>query len=362
MEPIEKKQKPGKLIIIAVVVLMAILGIGIFWWVGGKSYETTDNAQLDCNIVPIRSVVTAYLKSVNFSDNDTVKKGQILFVFDTIEIKAKVDEAGAALQIAKAKLVAAKSKASASNQSATAGDLDTESYEQSIIAAKANLNKAQSAFDRTSNLLKIKGATQEQYETAMANLSVAKADYAKALSTQKSSSSTSLGLKLFAKSDESEIEQTEAQVIQSEAELLLAKKQLEYAIVRAPGNGVVSKRAVEEGQYVSTGQNLCALVENENLWVTANVKETQLKNIKVGQKVQIKVDSYPDLYLTGKIESFSGATGAKYALLPPDNATGNFIKITQRIPVRISINKLIPGKNQILFSGMSVFVKIETDK
>jgi len=336
------------------------LGAGIFWWMGGKSFETTDNAQLDCNIVPIRSVVTAYIKSINFIDNEAMKKGQILFVFDTAEIKAKVDEADAALRMARAKLMAAKNKASASNLSATAGDLTAESYQQSIISAQANLNRAQNAFDRTLNLLKIKGATQEQYETAVVNLSVAKADYTKALNTQKSSSSTYLGLKSLAKSDESQIAQAEAQVIQNEAELLLAKKQLEYAIIRAPCNGIVSKRAVEEGQYVSMGQNLCALVDNENLWVTANVKETQLRSIKIGQEVNIKVDAYPNLDLIGKIESFSGATGAKYSLLPPDNATGNFIKITQRIPVRISINKLITDKAQLLFPGMSVFVKIYT--
>jgi membrane fusion protein, multidrug efflux system len=360
MEQTEKKKMPGKIIIIASA-LIGLLGIGIFWWIGRKSFETTDNAQLDCNIVPVRSVVTAYLRSVNFTDNEAVKKGQILFVFDTTEIKAKVNEADAALRIANAKLLAAKSKASASIQSATASDQTTESFDQSIISAKANLNKSQSAFERTSNLLKIKGATQEQYETAVANLSIAKADYAKALYVQKSSSSTSWGLKSLAKSDGSQIEQAEAQVIQSDAELLLAKKQLEYAIVRAPCDGIVSKRAVEEGQYISVGQNLCALVDNENLWVTANVKETQLRSIKIGQEVKIEVDAYPNLELIGKIESFSGATGAKYALLPPDNATGNFIKITQRIPVRISINKKISNKAQLLFPGMSVFVKIYTE-
>ena len=170
-----------------------------------------------------------------------------------------------------------------------------------------------------------------------------------------------MGLKSLAKSDESQINMAEAQVEQCKADLILARQQLNYAIVRAPCNGIVSKRAVQEGQYISVGQSLCALVDNENLWVTANVKETQLRSIKIGQEVKIKVDAYPDLDLTGKIESFSGATGAKYSLLPPDNATGNFIKITQRIPVKISINKLPADKAQLLFPGMSVFVKIYTE-
>jgi len=360
MEPETKKKKPGKLIIV-VAVLIVILGIGVFYWIRSRSYETTDNAQLDCNIVPIRSVVTAYIKTINFTDNAEVKKGQILFVFDTIEIKAKVDEAEAALEIAKAKLLSVQSKSSASKESATAGDLTTESYEQNIVSAKANLEKAQSVFDRTSALLKIKAATQEQYETVETNLAVAKADYAKAVSARKSSSSTTMGLKLLAKSDESQINMAEAQVEQCKADLILARQQLNYAVVRAPCNGIVSKRAVQDGQYISAGQSLCALVDNENIWVTANLKETQLRSIKIGQEVKIKVDAYPDIDLTGKIESFSGATGAKYSLLPPDNATGNFIKITQRIPVKISINKLPADKAQLLFPGMSVFVKIYTE-
>jgi membrane fusion protein (multidrug efflux system) len=357
MEQEVTKKRSGKFLIVATV-LMVIVGIAIVYWIKSKSYETTDNAQMDCNIVPIRSVVAAYVRSIRFTDNEHVKKDQILIVLDTTEIKARFNQAEAALEIANLKLLSATNRATASIESASAGDLTAESYEQSIVSAKANLEKAQSAFIRTSDLLKIKGATQEQFETAEANLSIAKADYVKAINMHKSSSSTSLGLKLMAKSDQSQISLAEEQIEQSKADLLLAQRQLDYAIVRAPCDGTVSKRSVEVNQYVSIGQNLCAVVENGNMWVSANVKETQLKNIKAGQVVKIKIDAYPDLDLNGKIESFSGATGAKYSLLPPDNATGNFIKIIQRIPVKISISELPTDKSQILFPGMSVYVKI----
>jgi membrane fusion protein (multidrug efflux system) len=360
MEQETKTKKPGKFVI-AAAVLIIIIGIGVFYWIKSKSYETTDNAQLDCNIVPVRSVVAAYLKSIKFTDDAYVKKGQVLFVFDTTDIKAKVDEAEAELEIAKAKLLSAQDKASASIENETAGTLTANSYEQTINSAKANLGKAQSSFDRTSALLKIKAATQEQYETAATNFSIAKADYAKAVSIQKSSFSTSLGLKSLAKSDKNQIILAQAQVEQCKADLIIARHQLEYAVVCAPCNGIVSKRAVQKGQYVSAGQNLCALVDNENLWVTADVKETQLGHIKIGQHVDIKVDAYPDLALSGKIESFSGATGAKFSLLPPDNATGNFIKITQRIPIKISIDKLPTDQAYVLFPGMSVYVKVYID-
>jgi membrane fusion protein, multidrug efflux system len=357
MEQEVTKKKSGKFMIVAAV-LIVILGIAIVFYIRSKSYETTDNAQLDCNIVPIRSVVAAYVISIRFTDNEHVKKDQVLIVFDTTEIKARYNQAEAALVIANSKLLSSKNRATASIESASAGDLTAESYGQNIIASKANLEKALSIFNRTSDLLKIKGATREQFETAEANLAVARAEYAKAINIQKSSSTTSMGLKLLAKSDENQINLALAQIEQCRADLLLAQRQLDYAIVRAPCDGIVSKRSVEEGQYISVGQNLCAVVENENMWVTANVKETQLKNIKTGQQVKIKIDAYPDLDLKGKIESFSGATGAKYSLLPPDNSTGNFIKIIQRIPVKISINEFPKDKAQILFPGMSVFIKI----
>lgn len=357
MEQEVTKKKPGGMLI-AAIVLVIIAAIAIVFWIKSNSYETTDNAQLDCNIIPVRSVVAAYVRAIRFTDNEHVKKDQILFILDTIEIKARFNQAAAALEIANLKLLSAKNRATASLESASAGDLTAESYEQTIVAAKANLEKAQNAFNRTSELLKIKGATQEQFETAEANLAVAKADYAKAVNVHKSSSSTSMGLKLMAKSDQSQISLAEQQIEQCKADLLLAKRQLDYAIVRAPCDGIVSKRAVEEGQYVSVGQNLCAVVENGKIWVSANVKETQLKNLREGQLVKIKIDAYPDLDLNGKIESFSGATGAKYSLLPPDNSTGNFIKIIQRIPVKISLSELPQDKSQILFPGMSAFVKI----
>jgi membrane fusion protein (multidrug efflux system) len=360
MENEVKKKTSGTLLIVVSAVVL-ILGIGIYSWIKSKSYETTDNAQLDCNIIPVRSVVNAYIKSINFKDNEEVKKGQVLIVFDTIEISAKLRGAEAALHSAQSKLSAAKNKAYASSENTVAGTISTESNEQSIVSAKAYLEKTQRAYDRTKALLSIKAATQEQFETAESNLTIAKADYSKAVDAKKSSSSATLGLKSLAKSDENQINLAVSQVEQCEVDVLLAKQQLQYAIVHAPCNGIVSKRAVQEGQYISSGQNLCSVVDNQNLWVSANIKETQLANVKIGQSVTIKIDAYPDMQFSGTIESFSGATGAKYSLLPPDNATGNFIKITQRIPVKISVQKMHNDKAHELFPGMSAFVKIYTE-
>ena len=359
MEQEAKKKKSGKLIVIAGLVVV-VVGISLFSLLSGGSYESTDNAQVDANIVPIRSSVTAYLKKIHFNDNEVVKKGQLLITFDTIELHAKVTEAKAALDNAKANLEIAQSKSLASVENAKASEQTSESGQQGVLSAKANLEKAQNNFDRISNLQKIKGATQEQFENAQTSLQIAKADYSKATTQYQSSISSSDGFKLQAKAEHSQIELARAVIEQRKAELVLVQNQLTHAYITAPCNGVVTKRAVQEGQYVSAGQSLCVVIDNDHLWISANFKETQLSKIKAGQDVDIKIDALSDVRIKGNVESSSGATGAKFALLPPDNATGNFIKIVQRVPVRISLINT-KGINGQLFPGLSAYVKVKVN-
>ncbi|MBS1651598.1 MAG: HlyD family secretion protein [Bacteroidetes bacterium] len=351
----QPKQKKG-LIIGAIAVVIVV--VGVIYFVSSKKYETTDNAQLDGDIYPIRASVTTYLKYIRFEDNQQVKKGDTLLIFDTDELKAKELQAEAALENAQANLLAVENRASASTENVNASEQTTQSNQQNTTAAKAKLDKAQKDFDRTNELLKIKGATQEQVDNAQSNLVVAKAEYARSQDQQASSTSSSLGVKAQAKADQNQIELAKAQIKQREAELALSKKQLSYAYVLAPCNGVASKRSVQQGQYVTTGQSLCVVINTDMYWVTANFKETQLNKIKVGSEVEIELDSYPDLKLTGKVDSYSGATGAKFSLLPPDNSTGNFIKISQRFPLRISITNFPKEKATEIFPGLSAFVKV----
>ncbi|HTA61340.1 MAG TPA: HlyD family secretion protein [Bacteroidia bacterium] len=358
MEQEVQKKKPTKLIVIILIALL-VVGIAVTIFIKGAAYETSDNAQLDGDMVPIRSSVTAYIKAIRFQDNQLVKKGDTLILFDADELKAKLTQAEAALDNASANLLAVQNKASASVENATASVETVQSNQQSIVGAKVKLDKAQKDLDRVVELQKIKAATQEQYDNAQANLQIAKSDYEKTINQQQSSSSSSLGLKAQASADQNQIELAKAQIKQREAELALAKKQLSYATVLAPSNGVVTKRAIQLGQYVSTGQSLCVVIDTENYWISANFKETQLSKLKIGNEVEIELDAYPDLKLTGKIQSYSGATGAKFSLLPPDNATGNFIKITQRFPLRISIDNFPKEKATEIFPGLSAFVKVK---
>ena len=357
MEQEPTKKKPTKLIVIGIIAAV-VLGIGVFYFVSGAAYETSDNAQLDGDIVPVRSSVTAYINAIRFTDNQVVKKGDTLILFDSEELKAKVAQAEAALDNANANLLAAGNKASASVENATASEETVESNQQSIVAAKVKLDKAQKDLDRIIELQKIKAATQEQLDNAQSNLQLAKSDYARTVNQQQSSVSSTMGLKSQARSEQNQIDLAKAQIKQREAELVLAKKQLSYATVLSPCNGVVTKRAIQQGQYVSAGQSLCVVIDTEHYWISANFKETQLDHIKIGHTVEIELDAYPDLKLTGKVESYSGATGAKFSLLPPDNATGNFIKITQRFPLRISIDNFPKEKATEIFPGLSAFVKV----
>lgn len=355
----QKESKKPKKLIVTGIIAAVVLAIGVIYFFVKPNYESTDNAQLDGDIVSVRSGVTAYVQSVHFDDNQLVHKGDTLIVFDADELKARVMQAEAALDNAIANLQVTANHAHASIENASASALSAHSNEQSVSASKARLEKAQRDFDRVSQLIKVKGATQQQFDQAESDLQVAKSEYARAIDQQQSSVSSSLSIKAQSKADQNQIDLARAQIKQREADLALAKKQLSYAYVVAPCNGIVSKRSFNQGQYISAGQSLCTVVNTERYWITANFKETQLEHIKIGSEVEITLDSYPGLKLIGKVDSYGGATGAKYSLLPPDNATGNFIKITQRFPIRISIDNFPKEKSAEIFPGLSAFVKVK---
>ncbi|WP_343747238.1 HlyD family secretion protein [Fluviicola sp.] len=339
--------------------LAAVVIVGIVIFLMGGGTESTDNAQIDANIIPIRSSISGYVQKVHFEDNQEVKKGQLLVTIDDTEYRAKLAQAEAALENAKANLKAAQNNASASNQNAVASLFSAESSQQSINSAKARLNKSQADYKRIKNMFDAKASTQAEMDNATAELEVAQAQYESAQKLLKVSQSQSAGVKSQALGQQSMISLAEALVRQREAELNLAKTQLDYATIEAPCDGIVSKRSVEVGQYVSTGQSVCSTVDNTNLWISANFKETQLEHMRVGQPVEIRIDAYPHLKLAGKLNSFVGATGAKFSLLPPDNATGNFVKIVQRVPVKITINHLTKEESKLLFPGLSANVSVK---
>ncbi len=352
----EKKSKK-KLVIISSV-LSIVLIIGIIYFVISANYETTDNAQLDADIVSIKSSVSGYVQAIRFKDNQQVKKGDTLITIDNTDLRTRVAQAEAALENAKANLLSVKSNASASTDNANASSLSSSSVEQTINSAKARLTKSKGDFKRMENMLAAKAATQAQFDAAKADLDVAQAQYDGAVSQFKSASAQSQGVRSQAEAQKSLITLAEAMVKQREAELILSKIQMEHAVILSPCDGIVTKRAVEVGQYITIAQPLCSTIDNSHLWVTANFKETQVKKIKIGQTVNVKIDAFPDVKITGKVDSYIGATGAKFSLLPPDNSTGNFVKIIQRIPIRIELTDVPKETVNALYPGLSVFVEV----
>lgn len=365
----EKKSKRAPLLIV-LCLLALTLSVGVYFWNQSMHYETTDDAQIKGNIYSIRTGITAYLDTICFKDNQRVEKGDTLFVFRTESLKAQVEIAKAALANAKSGLSVSDLNALASEQEVSVAQQNKLSTQSQIDIAQAKLTKATENFDRDKQLIDINGITQQQYETDKSLLAQAEATLQQTIHQSASATRKTESIRSQSKVAHQQISSAAALVMKCESELTIANERLHRAYIIAPCSGTVTKRSVEAGQYVLEGQSLCMVIDESNLWVTANFKETQLSNIKPGQKVQLSVDAYPDLVLNGLVDSYSGATSSSFALIPADNATGNYIKVTQRFPLRISITDYAENSNQAdhhrsnninLFPGLSVFVKIRTN-
>lgn len=357
-EETPKKSNKTKLLVVSVIIT-GILTYAIVAYLNGRRYETTDNAQLDGDLLPVRAGITGYISSIRFKDNEEIKRGDTLIVFNTGELMAEVNRISAELENARLNVTVYKGMAQASLQNADAAVFGSQSDAQSIQSARATYDKSVTDLNRAKQLLAIKAITQTSYEQLQTQADVAKAAYLKAQALQQSSSSSSLGLKTRALTEGKQVAIAQNTILQKQAELDAAAERLHHAFIIAPFDGVITRRNVQTGQFVTAGQALCAIIDHKNLWITANFKETQMDKIKPGQKVDIAVDAYENIKLTGSIDSYGGATGARFALIPPDNATGNFIKITQRLPVRIRLDN--HSVNNQLYPGMSVFVKVKVD-
>ncbi|WP_091508563.1 HlyD family secretion protein [Flexibacter flexilis] len=362
MKKEESAGKKSPMLLYGILGVAAVATAGFFYWKQTSGFETTDNAQLDGNIITVKSNVSSYVDKIYFKDNQLVKKGDTLITLNTIELQAKVEQARAALANAKASIKVIGKKASAGFDDAQASEQLVKSNQQAVEAATSNFNLAKEEHERNTQLFAIKGITQQDFTASKNQLEVAKSSLEQAVSRMKSSLATAHGRTASAQSDEAQLGTAEALIEQRKAELVLAEYNLSHAYVTAPCSGIVTKRVVQQGNLVSASQNLCAIVDTQELWVTANLKESQLKSVQVGQPVEIELDAYPNIQLKGTVSSFGGATGAKFSLLPPDNASGNFVKIVQRVPLRIALDNSTAAnlpKGVSLMPGLSAFVKIK---
>jgi membrane fusion protein, multidrug efflux system len=342
----------------------------IFASCGGK--QETDNAQLETDISPVIPKINGSVIKVLVEDNQIVKEGDTILLLDDATYKIAVRQAEIAVMTARQNVELSRSNKGAVSTSVTSVAANSNAVAANMYSAKAGVEAAKvkvevvtKNYERFKVLLDQKSATQQQYDAIKAEKDAAEqqlniangqvmalqkqieASRAQIATTQANVSTSDNGISL-----------AQLNVQQAEANLDAAKLQLSYCAILAPGNGIVSKKNVQKGQVVSIGQPLMAIANNQKIWVVANFKETQVEKMKVGQDVEVDVDAYGDKTFKGKVESFSQATGSKFSLLPADNATGNFVKVTQRIPVKISISD---NNNEYpLRAGMSVSVTVKT--
>ena len=358
----QKKKKSNIAKLINLVVLVMVLG-GLFWVV--KSYfnfgndKYTNAAQVESFINPINTRVSAYIKEIRFVEHQPVKKGDTLMILDNREILTQVGQAEAAYMAALAsKNVTSQSVNTASNNVNTVG-ANVQAAIAGIKAAKARLWNAEQNFKRYQNLLKDEAVTRQQfdqikteYESQKAQLEVQIAQLQSVVNTKRSSELTVNEVK-------SRLGMNDAEIKRAENALEMAKLNLSYTVITAPHDGIMGRRSVNVGQLLNPSQQVATIVDINNVWITANYRENQMENVKIGGLAKVTVDALGGKEFEGKITAISGATGARYSAVPVDNSTGNFVKVQQRIPVRIEFT----DKNKIedlkqLRAGMNVQVTI----
>jgi len=389
--------------------LVLAVAAGLWLWTT-RNRESTDDAQVEAHVSTIASRVGGVIAKVAVNDNQQVDAGTVLIEIDPRDFQVAVDKARAELADAEASAVAAQSNIPITSATATSGvsnaqgSIDqargaADAADKEVEAAKARLNtgqarlreaeanatKASRDVERLRGLLAKDEVSQQQFDAAVAADAAQRAAVDSARSQIVESEAgirvaesrliQSRGVEQQAqaslRSAQTAPEQiavmkaraaaAQAHAEQARAVLAQAELNLQYTTIKAPARGVVSKKGVNPGQVVQAGQPLLALVQSDDVWILANFKETQLTDIRAGQRVRVKVDAYGGRTFNGRVDSISPATGARFSLLPPENATGNFVKVVQRVPVKIVLE---PGQDpeHLLRPGLSVVPTIFTDK
>ncbi len=342
----QNKQKSGHLILNGLL-LLAVAG-GLFWVAGlffdFSKNEITNDAQVEQFINPVNARIGGYIDEIRFTEHQPVKKGDTLVIINDSETRIQLAQAEAAYLDAQAsRIVTSSSVNTVSNNVAVS--------EANIAEAKARLWNVEQNYKRYESLLKDEAVTRQQYEQVKTEYDAAKARY-QSLQRQKHTT------QLSAKEVTSRLAVNDANIKRAQATLDMAKLNLKYTVITAPYDGVVGRRSIQEGQLIQPGQALVSIVRSGQVWVVANYKEKQTGRLAVGQPIEIEVDAIAGHTFSGKIAAISEATGAKFSAVPTDNSTGNFVKVQQRIPVRIEFTEANNPKDLLkLRAGMNVVVK-----
>lgn len=314
--------------ILSYIVAFVVIAAAAMWvasrFIHLGNVEFTDNAQVCQQIVPVNSRVQGYIKEIRFNEYEPVKKGDTLVIIDDADVRLNVARARADYQNALA-------GRSVADRSVTSASANVAVSEASIAEAKVLMEMAATDHARYEKLLAQDAVTRQQYDGAKTDYEAKKARY-EMLSRQRSATSTVVDI------NRQRISQSEAGIELAKALLETAELNLSYTVILAPCDGYTSRKEIQVGQLVQSGQTLLDVVDSQDIWVTANYKETQLHHIVPGSAVDIEVDALPGVTFNGTVKSISTATGASLSLLPQDNSVGNFVKVRQRVPVRIEFS------------------------
>lgn len=320
---VNNNKKRKAFMIVGAFVLLGLIG-GWFYNNYRKTHVSTDDAFIDGNIHTIAAKISGTVKQIYVNDNQAVKQGDLLLEIDPEDYSVKYREASSVVNAEKAKLAEATTKIAAA--------------QANLELQRANLKLAEIEKTRSENLFQKEAIPRDRYDRAMTGYEVAAAQVKAAEEQLRAAESQKL---------------TQASTIkQKEASAALADLNYQYTKIYAPADGYVTKKSVQIGNQILAGQPLMAVVALDDIWVTANYKETQMGDIRPGQTVKIRVDSFPGKVFTGKVDSIMAGTGVTFSLFPPENATGNYVKVVQRIPVKIVLNR---GEDEdlLLRVGMS---------
>lgn len=327
-----------------VVVTAVILG-GLTWvcakFVHLGRVEYTDNAQIRRNMIPIHSRVQGFIQRVSFDDFQFVHEGDTLVVIEPAEYELRVAQARAGYENALMENTARRTAISTTANNLTVSDANIEEL-------RIRLEQTRTDFGRYEQLYAQKAVTRQQYDNAKADYEATRAKYDMLVRSKRSTA-------LVKDEQTRRLEQNQTNIDVARAAQHLAELNLSYTVIVAPCDGVTSRRSIQQGQFIQPGETLLSLVETDNVWVLANYKETQTAHIRPGMPVSIRVDAVPDVAYSGEVERLSNATGAQYSIIPQDNSAGNFVKVEQRIPVKIVFtDRNRPEDIALLRSGMNV--------
>lgn len=347
-----ERKRPGKkpLIILGIVVVITII-VALWFWITTRNIETTDDAFTESNAVTIAPKASGYVTELKVKDNQRVKKGDLLVVIDPRDSTAQRDQAQAQLGLATAQLHQAEASLALSRVQYPA-QKDQALAQQA--KAEANYLNAQEDFKRQRGV-DPRATSQRNIDAASAQLRSARAE----LQSAKAQVEVASQIELQIRQQETTVEARQQQVEQAQAQLNTANLNLSYTEVRAPYDGFVTKRNVHVGTLVQAGTSLFSLV-SPDVWITANFKESQLERMNPGDKVEITVDAWPDMKLEGHVDSIQMGSGSRFSTFPSENATGNYVKIVQRVPVKIVVDKGL-DPNKPLPLGLSVEPKVTVE-